>query len=170
MNDSKRSGFRSGELASITGVSRDALRYYERQNLLPKAQRLANGYRCYPAEALMRVKVIRAALGIGFTVEDLAEILGQRDRGDAPCGRVHALAVEKARALASRINELKRLRRTLDEAIRKWERQLRATKPGQRAGLLELFVAAHPDSPGAVSPLMSPGLQRKIQARRGKHK
>jgi DNA-binding transcriptional MerR regulator len=169
-NDSGQPIWRSGELAARAGVSRDTLRFYEREKLLPKAQRLPNGYRCYPAKALARIKVIRAALGIGFTVEELAEILGERDRGKAPCKRVHALAVDKAKALAIRVAEMKRLQRTLADAIRKWEKQLRSTRPGQRAGLLELFVAANPESTGAVSPLISPGLQRTILDRRGRKK
>ena len=54
----------------------------------------------------MRVRLIRGALGIGFTVEELREILQSRDRGEAPCHQVHALALEKERALELRIAEL----------------------------------------------------------------
>ena len=169
-NDSRMLHLRSGELAARAGVSRDCLRFYERQKLLPKTGRMANGYRCYPAEALSRVALIRAALAIGFTVHELAEILGQRDRGESPCRRVYALATEKALALDARIAELKKLQRTLRSAIRKWEQRLQSTKPGTRAGLLELFVAANPESITAVSPMISPGLRRKLEKNRGKNR
>ena len=158
---------RSGELAALAGVSRDTLRHYERQGLLPPAQRSANGYRHYPPQALARVRLVRAALGIGFTVEELREVLSARDHGLAPCHRVHALAVEKAVALELQIAELQRLHRSLQAAIRAWSRTLKSTAPGQPAGLLELFVAHHPESVRAISPLVSPGLKRKLEKKEG---
>ncbi len=161
---------RSGELAGLAGVSRDTLRHYERQGLLPLVQRSRNGYRHYPPEALTRVRLIRGALGIGFTVEELREILQSRDRGVAPCHQVHALALEKARALELRIAELNGLQKALKNAIRSWARKLKSTAPGKRAGLLEMFVANHPESTRNISPMMSPGLKRKLQRDEGNKK
>jgi len=161
---------RSGELAGLAGVSRDTLRHYERQGLLPLAQRSRNGYRHYPPEALMRVRLIRGALGIGFTVEELREILQSRDRGQAPCHQVHALALEKARALDLRIAELTGVQKALKNAIRSWARKLKSTAPGKRAGLLEMFVANHPESTRNISPMMSPGLKQKLQRDEGDRK
>jgi DNA-binding transcriptional MerR regulator len=161
---------RSGELAAMAGVSRDTLRNYERQGLLPPAQRSANGYRHYPPQALARVRLVRAALGIGFTVDELREIFAARDRGQAPCHRVYELAVEKAHALKLRVGELEQLHRSLQAAIRAWGRTLKSTAPGQRAGLLEIFVANHPESTLAISPLVSPGLKRKLERNEGRRK
>lgn len=160
----------SGELSRLTGVSRDALRHYERNGLLPAAQRSENGYRRYPPQALVRVRLIRGALSIGFTVEELREILQARDRGLAPCREVHALAIVKARDLQGRIRELEALHRALQAAIRSWAKRLKSAVPGKRAGLLEMFVANHPESVTAVSPLMSPGLRRKFQRNEDKRK
>jgi len=162
-DDWAASSMRSGELANAAGVSRDALRYYERHRLLPAAQRAQNGYRCYPPQALARVRLIRAALSIGFTVDELAEIFSARDRGMAPCQQVHALAIEKAHTLELRIKELTALHHALQNAIRSWSKKLKSTGPGKRAGLLEMFLANHPESAQAVSPLVSPGLQRSLQ-------
>src|SRR5437660_586387 len=83
--------FRSGELAKLAGVSTDTLRFYERNRLLPLAPRATNGYRCYPQESLQRVLLIRRALGLGFTVAELARVLKARDSGGAPCKTVRAL-------------------------------------------------------------------------------
>jgi DNA-binding transcriptional MerR regulator len=157
---------RSGELAALTGVSRDTLRHYERQGLLPVPKRSSSGYRLYSQEALARVRLVRAALEMGFTVEELREILSSRDRGAAPCHRVHELAVEKALALKAQIAELQRLRRSLEAAIRDWSKRLKSTAPGRQAGLLELFVAHHPESSRAISPLISPGLKRKLEKKK----
>jgi DNA-binding transcriptional MerR regulator len=159
--------FRSGELAALTGISRDALRYYERHGLLPAAQRAQNGYRRYSAGAVARVRLIRAALSIGFTVDELAEIFSARDRGLAPCRRVHSLAMEKAKALNARIAELTALHSALQAALRSWSRRLKSTAPGRQAGLLEMFVANHPESAKAISPLISPGLKSKLQNKKG---
>jgi len=159
---------RSGELAQLAGVSRDTLRHYERKGLLPAAPRSPNGYRHYSSQALDRVRLIRGALGIGFTVDELRDILQSRDRGFAPCHQVHALAMEKARELKTRIRELEVLHRALQKAIRGWAKKLKSTAPGKRAGLLEMFVANHPESVRAISPQMSPGLKRKLERDEGK--
>jgi DNA-binding transcriptional MerR regulator len=89
----------SSELARLAGVSTDTLRYYERLRLLPAAPRSASGYRLYPAQALDRVRVIRGALAIGFSVRELTAILAERDRGGAPCQWVLVLAREKLPAV-----------------------------------------------------------------------
>jgi len=159
---------RSGELARLTGVSRDTLRYYERRKLLPAQARSENGYRRYRGDAVHRVRLIRGALSIGFTVGELSEILAARDRGDAPCRRVHALAIEKADALEARIAEMQTLLDTLRLAIDDWDRELSRTGPHERAGLLEKFLERHPESAAAISPLMSPGLKDKLQRKRGR--
>jgi len=85
----------SSELARLAGVSTDTLRYYERLRLLPTAPRSAAGYRLFPAQALDRVRLIRGALAIGFSVRELTTIFAERDRGGAPCQRVLLLAREK---------------------------------------------------------------------------
>lgn len=157
---------RSGELAAMTGVSRDALRFYERHGLMQTMQRTANGYRRYPVETVARIRLIRAALSIGFTVDELAGILSTRDKGLAPCRRVHRLAVEKADILEGRIAEMQALLSALRAAIREWGQVLKSTGPHKRAGLLEMFLANHPESTESISPLISPGLKSRLQKER----
>jgi len=158
---------RSGELARLTGVSRDTLRLYERRRLLPVQSRSASGYRLYGPAAAHRVRLIRAALSIGFTIEELGEIFAARDSGVAPCRQVHALAIQKANSLEARIAEMQRLLHSLKLAIQEWDRELRRTGPHERAGLLEKFLALHPESTTTFSPLMSPGLKDKLERKRG---
>ena len=95
-------GYSSGELARLTGVSSDTLRHYERKGVLPLARRLNNGYRKYPADSIDRVRLIRRALAVGFTLDELAQFLRARDRGLAPCREVRALATEKLTEVESR--------------------------------------------------------------------
>jgi len=160
-------GIRSGNLARLVGVSRDTLRYYERKGLLPCPQRSSAGYRLYPAEAVKRLRVIRGALALGFTVEELAGIFKARGENRAPCQRVRDLAMSKAEDLRRRIDELSRLRRELLRTVKRWEEILEETVPGDLAHLLESFVVENPKAIDGISPLISPGLQQKLlRARR----
>jgi len=85
----------SGELADLAGVSRDTLRHYERKGVLPRPLRGHNAYRQYPPEALQRVQLVRRALSVGFTLDELAKVLKVRDAGGAPCEEVRKLATQK---------------------------------------------------------------------------
>lgn len=133
----------SGELARLAGVSRDTLRYYERRRLLPGVARSASGYRLYPPQAVLRVTLIRGALSIGFSVGELAVIFGERDRGGAPCQQVRTLAAKKLVTLEAQLRDLQRWRTELRKTLASWDRLLGKTPRGQRAGLLEAFVASH---------------------------
>ena len=133
----------SGELARLAGVSADTLRYYERRGLLPSAPRSTSGYRLFPSEALVRVKLIRGALSIGFSVSELASIFRERDDGGAPCHEVRKLAAAKLVALEAQLRDLQSWRTELRKTLARWDRLLSKTPRGQRAGLLEVFVATH---------------------------
>src|SRR5438552_17704061 len=97
--DSNTRPLRSGELARRAGVSPDTLRHYERRGLLPRPERSAAGYRRYSPEALRRVRLIRGALSLGFTVHELGAILADRDLGRAPRRRGRVLAANKPAAV-----------------------------------------------------------------------
>jgi DNA-binding transcriptional MerR regulator len=143
-NASTTRSLHSGELARRAGVSADTLRFYERRGLLASAPRTASGYRLFPPEALARVRLIRGALSIGFSVAELTAIFRERDRGGAPCRRVRELAAEKLAALEVQLRELRSWRRELRKTLAGWDRKLKDIPPGRRAGLLEAFVATHP--------------------------
>ncbi|HLW76162.1 MAG TPA: heavy metal-responsive transcriptional regulator [Bryobacteraceae bacterium] len=132
---------RSGELARECGVSVDTLRHYERMGVLPRPRRSAAGYRQYGPEALKRVRLVRRALEIGFTLEELAGILRVRDSGGAPCREVRALAESKLEQVIQRIADLGDLRDHLRRVLANWDRRLEQTPAGARAGLLEGLVA-----------------------------
>ena len=141
-NTPKQEYLRSGELARLAGVSTDTLRHYERKGLLVRPRRSANGYREYPAGALDRVRLVRSALGIGFTLSELAGILGVRDRGGAPCHQVRALAGTKLTDLETQLGELTALRDELRRLLKNWDALLTKNPPPKRAGLLESLVAS----------------------------
>ncbi|MEW6207919.1 MAG: heavy metal-responsive transcriptional regulator [Acidobacteriota bacterium] len=149
---------RSGEMARLAGVSADTLRHYERKGLLPAPRRSQNGYREYHHSLLDRVRMIRRALAVGFTIDELADIFRQRATGGVPCRRVRALAEEKLAEVEARLAEIKTLRDELREMIRDWDYRLLRSGPDERAGLLE-SLASHGEE--KLSPLAPSAIRRK---------
>lgn len=128
---------RIGALAATAGVSPDTIRHYERQGLLPRAERTASGYREFAREAVERLRTVRAALAVGFTIRELSQILGERQRGGAPCRKVRALAEGKLEAILRQERELRALRRALIALLADWDTRLAAKPDGQPAHLLD---------------------------------
>ncbi len=139
MSTKPKPPLRSGVLAKLVGLSPDTLRLYERKGLL-RPLRSANGYRSYPPAAVERIRLIRAALSIGFTLDELAEVLTTRDGGGVPCAHVRELAGAKLDNLDRHIGELRRLRDQLSVLVRSWDQTLRKTPHGKPAGLLEALA------------------------------
>jgi DNA-binding transcriptional MerR regulator len=133
---------RSGELAAAAGVNRQTLRYYERRRLLPEPARTLGGHREYPADALPRMRAIKAAQRLGFTLDEIAELLP--GRGPGPAERARAKLVD----VDARLAELLALRATLVEVA--------------DAGCSDLVsCAAEPACPipFAAAPAAGPGVQ-----------
>jgi DNA-binding transcriptional MerR regulator len=129
-----------GELARHAGVSTDTLRHYERKGVLPVPRRLSNGYRKYTRETLERVRLVRRALAVGFTLDELASILRERDGGGAPCKEVRALAAAKLRDVERRLEEMIALRDELRRMLRNWDKKLAGRAAGEQARLLEALA------------------------------
>lgn len=151
---------RIGEVARASGVSPDTIRHYERCGLFPRVPRSSSGYRHFGSDALRRVRIARAALSIGFTLEELSGIFQERDRGGAPCVAVRKLAGQKLLALETHLEELQSLRLQLLETLREWDTAMQNTKPGQRAGLLEKLADKQLDHATKLSPHVPKALRR----------
>lgn len=140
-------GFSSGELARLTGLSSDTLRHYERKGVLGRARRLENGYRRYGPESVDRVRLVRAALSLGFTLDELGQIFAIRRAGGAPCKKVRALAAEKLAEAEVRLRELEALVESLRALVAAWDARLADTPHGTPARLLESLEAAQGRAP-----------------------
>jgi DNA-binding transcriptional MerR regulator len=127
----------SGELARLVGVSADTLRHYERKGVLARPRRGPNGYREYPAQALERLQIIRRALAVGFTLDELASVLNVTERGGHPCAKVRDLAATKLADVEMRLLELKKVRNKLRATLQDWDTRLARRGEGERAHLLE---------------------------------
>jgi len=115
---------RSGELAQLAGVSADTIRHYERVGILQQAPRSSSGYRIFGRDSVERVRLVRRALRLGFTLAELSEILAVRDRGGAPCRRVLNLTEEKLRRLNREIEDLQGTQRYMQGLVREWRTKL----------------------------------------------
>lgn len=109
---------RSGELAAATGVNVQTLRYYERRGLLADPTRTLGGHRLYPETAVRVLRVIKAAQRLGFTLDEVSDLLSVTDlqhRGTDSGLRARATA--KLAEVDARIAELLAVRETLVAAI-----------------------------------------------------
>lgn len=106
-----------GELATACSVPTQTIRYYEGRGLLPPAERSSNGYRCYDASALGRIRFIQRAQAAGLTLAEITGVIEVRADGTAPCEHVHQLLDDKLDDVDQRIGELRRLRSDLVELL-----------------------------------------------------
>jgi MerR family copper efflux transcriptional regulator len=101
-----------GRLAAAAGVGVDPVRFYERAGLMPAAMRTASGYRTYGGDDAARLRFIRRAKALGFSLDEIAELL-RLSEGKGGRAGVKALAERRLRDLESRIRELTVFRDTL---------------------------------------------------------
>ena len=99
-----------GELAQRAGVSIDTVRYYERQRLLPVPDRQASGYRLYVPADVARLRFVRRAKALGFTLEEIRDLLALSGQREGDMGRLKAVAAEKLADVEQRLDELTRIR------------------------------------------------------------
>ena len=117
-----------GELASQSGLTPDALRYYEKLGIIAAAPRTTGGFRVYTMEVLERLRFIKQAQLHGLTLVEIRELLRLDHRhGANQCREVRALLQRKLADLDVRLNELQEFRRTLDEYLERCNRTLADT-------------------------------------------
>jgi DNA-binding transcriptional MerR regulator len=124
-------------VARAAGVSTDTLRHYEKKGLLRRPSRTPGGYRRYSPDTVQRVQLIQRALDIGFSLNDLARILQQRDQGVPPCKNVRDVVKDRLADLEDRLRDLAALRLELQQIVAEWDGRLSTTPDGQFARLLE---------------------------------
>ena len=110
--------FRIGEVAEQSGMTPDALRYYERRGLLVRPPRSPGGFRLYPLDTLDRLQFIRHAQAVGLTLDDIGTLLSfNGKRGLTNCKRVHELLAARLADLDRKIKGLTAFRRTLQNHL-----------------------------------------------------
>ncbi|MCC6613149.1 MAG: heavy metal-responsive transcriptional regulator [Anaerolineae bacterium] len=99
-----------GELSQQTGVSTQAIRYYEQIKLLPAPKRADNSYREYDDSDVERLQFVKRARQLDFALGDIAEILAFRDQNEPPCQYVMNVMAQQISAIEERVADLQRLR------------------------------------------------------------
>lgn len=118
---SRDGGLRSGQVAAAAGVNVETLRYYERRGLLAEPARSLGGHRLYPTEAVTVLRVIKAAQRLGFTLDEVAELLevGQHRHWSARARDVSLQQRAEAKLIEveERITDLLTIRDNLRAAV-----------------------------------------------------
>lgn len=111
---------RVNELARQAGETPDVVRYYTRIGLLVPEREPDNGYKRFSAEDAKRLKFIRQAKSLGFSLAEIAEILDHADHGDSPCPRVREILESHIRENRQRLLELMALQERMERALAQW--------------------------------------------------
>ncbi len=135
-----------GELAARANVGVQTLHYYERLGLMPKPNRSEANYRLYPPASLRQVQFIKKAQALGFTLEEIKEVLGLRERGRAPCRCVADVARKHLRELDARIAALREFRKSLVAVVPRWEKETARQREcaGEFCDLIEQLTVNEP--------------------------
>ena len=106
-----------GEVAERSGVNLQTIRYYEREGLLPKPPRLESGYRMFPESIVRRVRFIKRAQQLGFSLSEIGDLLAIQLDTTRDCVDVQRLAKAKVADIDERIATLRRMRRVLSGLV-----------------------------------------------------
>jgi Cu(I)-responsive transcriptional regulator len=109
--------FSIGDLARATGTKVETVRYYERIGLLPEPARTPGNYRAYGVAHLNRLSFIRRTRDLGFSIEQLRQLLSLADQKDRSCDGVDLIARQHLSEVERKIRNLQALRRELDSII-----------------------------------------------------
>ncbi|HEV8158971.1 MAG TPA: heavy metal-responsive transcriptional regulator [Pyrinomonadaceae bacterium] len=121
----KKGDLQTGEIAALSGVSVDTVRYYERLKLLPRAARSNGGFRIFPAETVERIKFIKQAQETGFSLEEIKQLFSTGG-GANQCRAVQELLSKKLSELEAKIKQMRNFKAVLSRHLTDCENELEA--------------------------------------------
>jgi MerR family transcriptional regulator, mercuric resistance operon regulatory protein len=143
-------GMRSGQVAQAAGVNQQTLRYYERRGLLARPPRTPGGHRLYPAETVLRLRAIKAAQRLGFTLTEVADLLQTGRPGRVqPDPALRQRAALKLTEVQAKIAELSSIENALRAAL---DAECADLMECVRQPCLPLQLADRPDRPDRPHP------------------
>ena len=131
-----------GEVAKLSGVGIEALRFYEKNGLLDRPGRTYSGYRMYDESVLERLSFIKKAQLLGFTLDEIRELIDHKRNGENPCEHVRTKVKTRLTDLSERIEQMIQYRDELAEALEEWEEI--GESSGHVCGLIEASHIEHP--------------------------
>ena len=133
--DEGRRMLKIGDVSKRSGIGVEALRFYEKSGLLDRPSRTFSGYRVYGEEVLERLAFIKRAQTLGFSLEEIRQIVDDARKGQSPCDEVREIVRRRMEELDERLRELRRYRQELKSTLEEWDKVGRA--PGHICGLIE---------------------------------
>lgn len=107
-----------GRVASEAGVTVDTVRFYERRGLLPAPERRPSGYREYPTVTVERIRMARSMQHLGFTLDEIIDMLHAHDTGTATCDSERWRLESAIERIDAKIAELRRTRRLVTDTMK----------------------------------------------------
>jgi DNA-binding transcriptional MerR regulator len=130
-----------GDVSKRSGIGIETLRFYEKSGLLDKPSRTFSGYRVYGEEVLERLAFIKRAQALGFSLDEIRQIVDDARKGESPCDEVREIVRRRMAELDERLRELHRYRNELNSTLAEWDKVGRA--PGHICGLIEGSEVEH---------------------------
>ena len=124
-----------GEVSNLSGIGIEALRFYEKSGLLDKPERTNSGYRMYDTGVLERLAFIKQAQVLGFSLDEIKQIIDEKRAGKNPCAEVRELVRLRLQELDERMQEMQRYREELAATLDKWDEV--GISQGRICGLIE---------------------------------
>ena len=140
--DERRASLKIGEVAELSGVGIEALRFYERSGLLGRPARTNSGYRMYDPAVIDRLAFIKRAQVLGFSLDEIKQIIAEKELGRNPCAEVREVVRHRLRELDERMAQMRRYRKDLQTALNEWDKA--GAMEGDVCGLIEGTDIEHP--------------------------
>lgn len=110
-------GLTTGQLAKSANVKKETIRYYERSGLISEPPRTESGYRQYSEDAVSRLKFIRRAQELGFSLKEISELLSLRVDKNTTCGDFKNIAEVKISEIEEKIRSLNGIKKALTKLV-----------------------------------------------------
>ncbi|MDQ3798524.1 MAG: heavy metal-responsive transcriptional regulator [Acidobacteriota bacterium] len=130
-----------GEVSRRSGIGIEALRFYEKSGLLDRPGRTYSGYRLYDESVLERLAFIKQAQVLGFTLDEIKQIIAHKQEGESPCAEVREIVRVRLKELNERIEQMIQYRDELTAALAEWDETREAD--GHVCGLIEGAYIEH---------------------------
>ena len=135
MKTDERTLYKIGEVSKRSGVGIETLRFYEKSGLVDRPSRTASGYRVYDRAILERLAFIKKAQMLGFSLDEIRELIDHKRAGESPCGHVRAKVKSRLQDLDERIRQMMLYRDELAAELKQWEKTRESE--GHVCGLIE---------------------------------
>ena len=149
LTEQAQTSLKIGEVAKLSGIGIETLRFYERSGLLGRPARTSSGYRLYDREVLERLDFIKRAQVLGFSLDEIRQIIAERQAGGSPCRAVRDVVRIRLGELDERLCEIRRYRKELAATLKQWDQA--GEVKGHICGLIEGTNFKHQLSPAKNS-------------------